>query len=197
MRSTTLTVQFFFKRSAQRSLLSPPGWKAVMGLSPTSSLGTILSLAVLVFSRGTSLARPPWPPAFSLVLHPLVERIQREVPGLLLNGWYLDDGTLGGFPEDLLSALAILEEDGPSCGLHLNHSKSLLFLPPNLTDNSWPLPQDIPTISEGFVSLGLQLALLSFAVQLFVKGLRRLEIRSSSFPCWRTFSQNIPFSVPA
>ena len=61
MHSTPLTVQFFFKRSAQRSLLSPPGWNAVMGLSPISSLGTILSLAVLVFNRGTPLAHLPSP----------------------------------------------------------------------------------------------------------------------------------------
>ena len=32
--------------------------------------------------------------AFALVLHPVVERFKREVPGFNLNAWYLDDGTL-------------------------------------------------------------------------------------------------------
>ena len=124
-----------------------PWLECCYGAQPHLLFGdyTILSCS------GVQQGDPLGPLAFSLVLHPLVERIQREVPGLLLNGWYLDDGTLCGSPEDLLSALAILEEEGPSRGLHLNHSKSLLFL---LTDPSCPLPQDIPTTSEGFVLLG-------------------------------------------
>ena len=36
------------------------------------------------------------PLGFALALHPIVERIKREVPGLLLNSWYLDDGILCG-----------------------------------------------------------------------------------------------------
>ena len=50
-------------------------------------------------------------------------------PDLALNAWYLDDGTLMGSPEDLAAALRIIEEDGPSVGLHLNRAKSLLFIP--------------------------------------------------------------------
>ena len=48
----------------------------------------------------------------------MVERIRAEVPGLTLNAWYLDDGTLMGSPEDLAAALNIIEEDGPSVGLN-------------------------------------------------------------------------------
>ena len=83
-----------------------------------------------IYSRcGVQQGDPLGPLGFSLTLHPMVERIRAEVPGLTLNAWYLDDGTLMGSPEDLAAALNIIEEDGPSVGLHLNRAKSLLFIP--------------------------------------------------------------------
>lgn len=36
---------------------------------------------------------PLGPLGFVLALHPIVARIQRVVPGLLVNAWYLDDGS--------------------------------------------------------------------------------------------------------
>ena len=47
---------------------------------------------------------------------------------LPLNVWYLDDGTLMSSPEDLTAALSIIESVRTTMGLHLNHSKSLLFI---------------------------------------------------------------------
>ena len=45
----------------------------------------------------------------------IVERINNEVPGLALNAWYLDDGTLVGTLAELAAALAIIEQDaGPA-----------------------------------------------------------------------------------
>ena len=64
---------------------------------------------------------------FALTLHPLIEMIKAELPGLTLNAWYLDDGTLMGHLEDLAAALHIVERDGPSLGLHINRSKSPLY----------------------------------------------------------------------
>ena len=49
---------------------------------------------------------------FASALQPIVERIQREVPGLLINAWYLDDRTLCGSPHDLAGALSIIETEG-------------------------------------------------------------------------------------
>ena len=69
------------------------------------------------------------PLGFALTLYPLVERIRAEVPSLALNSWFLDDDTLVGPPEDLSAALEIVESEGPSLGLNLKHSKSLLFVP--------------------------------------------------------------------
>ena len=78
---------------------------------------------------GVQQGDPLGPLGFALTLHPRIEKIKAELPGLTLNAWYLDDGTLMGHPEDLAAAPHIVERDGPSLGLHLNRSKSLLFIP--------------------------------------------------------------------
>ena len=70
---------------------------------------------------------PLAPLRFALTLQPIGERIKSEVPSLLCNVWYLDDGTLCGTPQDLDAALKIIEEEGAPRGLHLNHQKSLLY----------------------------------------------------------------------
>uniref|UniRef100_A0A1X7SVN2 Reverse transcriptase domain-containing protein n=1 Tax=Amphimedon queenslandica TaxID=400682 RepID=A0A1X7SVN2_AMPQE len=103
---------------------------------------------------GVQQGDPLGPLLFSLVLQPIVERLESEVPGLVLNSWYLDDGVLCGSSDDLLAALTIIEDLGPSHGLHLNLSKSLLYLPPDIASNPHPLPSAIPSTSVGFVLLG-------------------------------------------
>ena len=42
---------------------------------------------------GVQQGDPLGPLGFTLTLHPLIEKIRAEVPGLFLNAWYLDDGT--------------------------------------------------------------------------------------------------------
>ena len=53
------------------------------------------------------------PLVFALALQPMVDRIKHDVPGLLVNAWYLDDGTLCGSLDDLAAALSISESEGP------------------------------------------------------------------------------------
>uniref|UniRef100_A0A1X7SS29 Reverse transcriptase domain-containing protein n=1 Tax=Amphimedon queenslandica TaxID=400682 RepID=A0A1X7SS29_AMPQE len=127
-----------------------PWLECCYGAQPNLLFGeyTLLSCA------GVQQGDPLGPLAFSILLHPIIERVQQEVPGLLLNAWYLDDGILTGPPADLLSALNIIEDMGPPCGLHLNHSKSLLFLPSGVDSSQSSLPSDIPVTSLGFVLLG-------------------------------------------
>ena len=55
--------------------------------------------------------------AFALALHPLVEKIQAEIPALLMNAWYLNDGTLCSSLADLSSVLGIIESEDPLCCL--------------------------------------------------------------------------------
>ena len=88
---------------------------------------------------GVQQRDPLGPLAFSLVLHPLIKRIQRDVLGLLFNGWFLDDGTLCSSPEDLLAALNILEEMVDLAG-----STSTT---PNLSCSSLPTLLAFPALS--------------------------------------------------
>ena len=55
---------------------------------------------------GVQQGDPLGPLGFALVLQPIIEHIKREVPGLKINAWYLDDGTLVSSPPDLLGCSA-------------------------------------------------------------------------------------------
>ena len=67
---------------------------------------------------------------------------------------YLDDGTLFGSADDLLSALATAEEEGPPRRLNLNRKKSLLYIPDSSSSRTNPLPSEIPVSNSGFDLLG-------------------------------------------
>ena len=103
--------------------------------------------------RGVQQDDPLGPLSFSLVLHAIIEKIKESVPGLLIDAWYLDDGTLCGSQEDLAAALSIIEAEGPPRGLFLNRAKSFIFSPAN-SPITHPLLCDIPTSSGGFTLLG-------------------------------------------
>ena len=117
-----------------------------MVLSPSFIWMTTPSSAAVMFSRMGPLG-------FALSLHPIIERI-KEVPGLLINAWYLDDVTLCGSVWDLRTALSIIEAKGPSRGLSLKRSRSLLHVPADASLTSNCLPADIPVTSGGFDLLG-------------------------------------------
>ena len=104
---------------------------------------------------GVQQGDPLGPPGFALTLHPIIKRIKANVPGLALNAWYLDYGTLMGQPRDLVSALHIIEQDGPLVGLQLNRGKSLLFIPEEADASTLPSPQRSPPPAAAFPSLAL------------------------------------------
>ena len=54
----------------------------------------------------------------------------------------------------MAAALDIIEREGPTVGLNLNRSKSLLFIPQEEDVSISPLPPDIPVTREGFSLLG-------------------------------------------
>ena len=93
---------------------------------------------------GVQQGDPLGPLCFALTLHPIVEQIEREVPELLINAWYLDDGNLCGSLSDIGSALSIIESVGPSRGLILNKSKSLLFVPADASPSNHAVPPEVP-----------------------------------------------------
>ena len=94
------------------------------------------------------------PLGFALTLQPIVEEIEQRVPGLKINRWYLDDGTLCGSPADLAAGLAIIAEMEPSSGLLLNYSKCVIFLPAGADPTLSSLPANIPVVHFGLNLFG-------------------------------------------
>ena len=79
------------------------------------------------------------------------------MPFLKLNGWFLDDGMLGGTKEDLIRAIQIILEDGPVEGLTMSmevsmHGCESVPTPESVTPDLLDL--NISSITEsGFVHL--------------------------------------------
>ena len=134
-------------------------------------LGEHTILICCGFQQGDPLC----PLGFALTLHPIVERIKREVPGLLLNPWYLDDGTLCGPLPDIYSALDIINADGPSRGLFLNRSKCLLVVPEDASCDHSLLPPEIPVSTEGFCLLGSPFGSSSFCTSSILKRVQKVH----------------------
>ena len=106
---------------------------------------------IILSKCGVQQGDPLGPLGFAMALHPLILHVQEQVPDLVLNAWYLDDGTLCGSAEDLLKGLEILDSAAPTYVLSLNRSKCLFYSP---SDDSFILHPDVPTTHEGFSLLG-------------------------------------------
>ncbi len=147
------------------------------GAQPILRLGshTILSCC------GVQQGDPLGPLGFSLAFLPIIEKIQDQVPGLLINAWYLDDGTLCGSAKDLSSALEIIESEAPIYGLHLNRSKSLLHIPEGLSGHN-PLPADIPITRDGFDLLGSPIGSASHCEASVLRRVQKVQVILSKLP---------------
>ncbi len=89
---------------------------------------------------------------------------------MALNAWYLDDGTLIGSPNDLLSAP---ERVGPGIGLHWNKAKYLLYIPADANES---LPKAIPIVREGFSLLGCPVGLPDFCEATFQTRVDKIKL---------------------
>ncbi len=114
-------------------------------LSVGQGEGCILSTSGM--QQGCPLA----PFLFSLTLKEVTDAIQKGVPGLSLNKWYLDDGHLVGHPVDLLRCIDIISRMGQSLGMELNLSKCIVF---GSTSSTSHLPTDLIRAAEGINVLG-------------------------------------------
>ena len=114
------------------------------------------------------------PLGFPLALQPIVDRIKHEVPGLLVNAWYLDDGTLCGSLDDLAAALSIIESEGLPWGLLLNRSKSLIVAPANFSVDHILL-SGIPVTSDGFTVLGSPLGPAEYCLETVLGRIQKVK----------------------
>ena len=60
---------------------------------------------------------------FPLALQPIIDIIEERVPGLKVDAWYLDDGTLVGTLDHLQEVVDILLAEGPAEGLDPVHRR--------------------------------------------------------------------------
>ena len=99
---------------------------------------------------------------FSLVLQVLVRRIKEEIPDLVMNSWFLDDGTQVGTLDQLGRVVEILKKKGPALGLHLSTASTVKT--PSLPKTTiWhsnidqgpedPLHQGVPRVKEPVIIL--------------------------------------------
>jgi hypothetical protein len=72
---------------------------------------------------GCQQGDPLGPAIFSLAINPVIQNLKSK-----FNVWYLDDGTLGGDLESVLSDLSTVKSKFQSIGLELNYSKCELFI---------------------------------------------------------------------
>ena len=95
---------------------------------------------------------------FALVLQPLIDKIKEQLPSLLLNAWFLDDGTIVGKRQEIPSAFNILHSQGPAVGLHLNSTKCSIWCGddddlPASVDPIDPLLRGVPRASPAGIHL--------------------------------------------
>ena len=86
-------------------------------------------MGTLTSEAGVQQGDPLGPFYFALVLHHLVLSISKDesCQDLLFNAWYLDDGVMAGPSTSVQHVVCLLQDLGPSLGLHLNPSKCVHF----------------------------------------------------------------------
>ena len=87
------------------------------------------SMGTLTSEAGVQQGDPLGQFYFALVLHHLVLSTAKDesCQGILFNAWYLDDGVVAGPSSFVLHVVRLLQDLGPTLGLHLNPPKCELF----------------------------------------------------------------------
>ena len=83
----------------------------------------------LTSSTGVQQGDPFASDLFALVLQPVIDAIESEVPSLDAHAWFHDDSNSVGTKEELSRVVQVVQRDGPARGLHLNLDKSSVWSP--------------------------------------------------------------------
>ena len=120
----------------------------------------------LLSSLGVQQGDPLGPLLFSITLQPLILALSEKFPDLLLNIWYLDDGTLVGPPHTVHAAFEFICEHGPHYGLHLNSNKCKLWWPLLSENDVSFFPAEVQRVFDnGIVLLGAPVGSPDFIFQ--------------------------------
>jgi len=113
---------------------------------------------------------------FSLVLHTLIKKIQEKQPNLRINSWFLDDGVTIGTHSELRDIISVIEEVGPSLGLHFSRTKSEIWWP-TFNEAEWFLyPEGISRVRDSGVKLfGSPIGDADFANQLLSNRIQKIK----------------------
>ena len=105
--------------------------------------GDTIIMSTVGFHQGDPLASL----LFSVNLQPVIEMIKQEIPSLIINAWYLDDGVLVGKKAELQKVIDILLREGPARGLSLSMTKSNVWFPSDIYGICEdPLDRGIPPV---------------------------------------------------
>ena len=114
---------------------------------------------------------------FAIGHHPIVKRIQDEVPSLAMHAWYADDGTFIGRLMEIIKAFEIVKEMSPSMGLDVSMLKSTYWRCPEIRTYTIPprhlaIPENI---EDGFVLLGAPIGSQAFTQNKFMQKVKEIE----------------------
>jgi hypothetical protein len=135
------------------------------------------SRAHSIFSAsGTQQGDPLGAFLFSIALHVLLVSISKIVPGLALNAWFMDDGTIAGPLNQVSQVLPLLHHEGAALGLEINLKKCVLYSPAGS-----PIPSDLfdesisRSVSGGITILGCPVGNPAFVKKIFDQKLAGLS----------------------
>ena len=112
------------------------------------------------------------PLLFSLALMSFINKIKQEVPMLLQNSWYLDDGILAETETELMHSLDFLESEGKDLSFNLKTSKGIFWSPKTMSN----LDQNIKRADhEGFEVLGAPIGTETNHVKVSSKSVEKIQ----------------------
>jgi hypothetical protein len=134
-------------------------------------------------SAGLHQGDPLAPLLFAIALQPVLLQIRKEVPDVLANVWFLDDGTFVGTNSDFRRAINILRREGPPRGLHLAPQKSSIWRNNNNPVTSDPQPHGIPCApTGGFELLGCPVRDTAFTTEALDQRIQKTEVALTKLP---------------